>query len=208
MSICAGVLLPVGLHLEDAIEQPNLLREGRIEVAESRRALGRLIWERSVNISILRRAAAAACLGFFTIGMVPASGAAGSLSNLPGRWTGKGMMHLQSGDKERVKCVATYFVRGGEVKQNLRCASASYRIDARTVLNVSGSRITGSWIERSFSSNGSISGRLTDDGFRLRIVGDAFTAGMTVAGSSCRQTLTITPSGTSIKNISIGLAKC
>ena len=185
-----------------------MLREARIEVAVGRPVLGKRIWERFVSTSNWRRAAAAACLGFFAIGIAPASGAAGAISNLPGRWTGKGTMQLKDGNKERVKCVATYFVRGGEVKQNLRCASASYRIDARTVLNVSGSRITGSWIERSFSSNGSISGRLTDDGFRLRIVGDAFTAGMTVAGSSCRQTLTITPSGTSIKNISIGLAKC
>ena len=134
--------------------------------------------------------------------------AAGTISNLPGRWTGNGMMHLQGGDKERVKCIATYFVTGGEIKQNLRCASASYRIDAKTVLNVTGSRVTGHWVERGFSSNGSVSGRVTDSGFRLRIKGDSFTAGMTLSGSSCRQSLQITPSGTSITKISIGLAKC
>ncbi len=95
---------------------------------------------------------------------------------------------MSNGSTEQVKCVATYFVKnsGGAVDQNLRCASSSYSIDARANYIVEGSALSGSWEERKHSARGDVNGRVTNDGFKLSVKGDTFTANMIVTASSCK----------------------
>lgn len=135
---------------------------------------------------------------------------ASPVSDLPGRWSGWGAVTLNNGSSEQVKCVATYFVENGgsSVQQNLRCASASYKIDARANLNVANGQVTGAWEERTWSAMGSVAGRVTGNGFNLSIQGDTFSAAMAVTTSSCKQSISITPRGFDVSRISIGLGKC
>lgn len=141
---------------------------------------------------------------------VAAGGAPTALEQLSGRWSGWGAITLSSGNAEQVKCIATYFVKddGGKLEQNLRCASASYNIDAKAELEVVADQVRGRWEERTNAASGSVTGRMTANGFNLSIRGDSFTAAMVVSTSSCKQSINLAPEGTDIRRIAIGLDKC
>ncbi|MEW5964674.1 MAG: hypothetical protein AB1749_14070 [Pseudomonadota bacterium] len=141
---------------------------------------------------------------------IAAPALANPVAELAGRWSGWGSVKLANGTAEQVKCVATYQVddSGGGLQQNLRCASASYKIDAVAKLSLSSGRVTGSWEERTYSASGSVSGRMTGSGFNLSIQGADFAAAMAVATSPCKQSINIAPNGFDITRIAIGLGKC
>jgi len=143
--------------------------------------------------------------------MAAAAGAAPAapVGDLAGRWSGWGAVTYGNGETERLKCVATYFIEGSDtVRQNLRCASRGYDIDATARLRVDEGRVSGAWEEKRWAATGSVAGRVTEDGFNLSIKGDTFTAAMAVTTSACKQSISITPQGFDITRISIGLGKC
>jgi hypothetical protein len=130
------------------------------------------------------------------------------LGELPGRWSGSGSIRMANGTTQSVKCVATYFVSAGNVTQNLRCASPSYKIDTKASLSVRGGQVTGNWEERQYAQTGAVTGRMTSNGFNLHISGAQFTAALQLTSTACKQSLSITPKGFDISRISIGLGKC
>jgi len=144
-----------------------------------------------------------------------ASAFAGPIEKLPGRWTGYGQITLLNGASERVKCIATYFLKKGmranrkNINHNLRCASTSYRIDATANLTVKTRSIAGEWRERTYSTGGAASGRITPSGLRLSIKGDGFQALFAVRTTSrCRQSIEISPlQGLDIKKLTIALIR-
>ncbi|MCH9807494.1 MAG: hypothetical protein K0U74_07170 [Alphaproteobacteria bacterium] len=144
-------------------------------------------------------------LAVFTVG----SAGAGSVDKLAGRWSGWGAVKMSNGSTEQLKCIATYFVKnsGGNVDQNLRCASASYSIDAKANYIINGEALSGSWEERKHSARGAVNGKVTNDGFRLSVKGDTFSANMIVTSSKCKQSISIRPQGLNVSQISIGLRK-
>jgi hypothetical protein len=141
--------------------------------------------------------------------VVPPSHAA-TIDDLPGRWSGWGTISLPSGSSEQLKCIATYFLNdgGASMIQNLRCASASYKIDATAKLKLASGVMTGEWEEKTYSAIGSVTGATTSDGFSLDIKGDKFTAVLAVTSTNCKQSVTITPTGLDIAKIAITLGKC
>ena len=159
-----------------------------------------------MTASFARRTAGA--LVFAATAVAGMATSATNVSDLSGRWTGWGSVTLSSGQSEQLKCVATYFVEGVSVRQNLRCASQSYKIDAVANLSVANGRVTGQWEERTWSVGGSVTGRQTDKGFDLAINGPNFGAAMMVGGTSCKQSINITPKGFEISKIALNLGKC
>lgn len=144
------------------------------------------------------------------LAVVPLAVSAAPINDLAGRWSGWGSITMASGASEQVKCIATYFVEGGgaQVRQNLRCASSSYKIDATAKLNHANGQLSGEWEEKTYSAVGSVAGKFTDKGFNLSIKGASFTASMAVSTTNCKQSISITPQGFEISKISIGLDKC
>lgn len=135
---------------------------------------------------------------------------AAPIDDLAGRWSGWGSVTMSNGSSEQVKCVATYFVEAGgaTVKQNLRCASTSYKIDASAKLSNANGQLTGEWEEKTYSAVGSVAGRMNGTGFNLSIQGPTFSAAMAVTTTNCKQTIGITPTGFDISRIAISLGKC
>ena len=129
-------------------------------------------------------------------------------TDLPGRWSGFGNITMAGGSSEQMRCVATYFVDGASIKQNLRCASAGYKIDATANLTVSKGQVTGDWEEKIWSTTGSVTGRMVDNGFNLAIAGPGFTAALALSMTTCKQTITITPKAYEIASIAMTLGKC
>ncbi len=160
---------------------------------------------------LIEARAVLACVALLLAAPMSAAAVDGaSLEHLPGRWSGWGAVTHASGQSEQVKCVATYFIKdqGAVLEQSLRCASASYRIDAVANLSIDGEVVRGQWQERANAASGNVSGRVTRSGFNLSIQGEHFTAVMAVSTSSCKQSINIAPQGVDVQRIAIGLEKC
>jgi hypothetical protein len=139
----------------------------------------------------------------------PVDATQSSIQNLAGLWIGSGTIE-SNGGREKISCRATYFVRDGgkHVEQNLRCASASYKVDAQAKFNINGSKINGTWEERSFSANGIINGVVRTGGFLVKIEGQTFTANMSIASAGKdRQNLNIIPTGLAVTRITISFSR-
>jgi hypothetical protein len=203
-SLCINVSLPLAPSSEDRFAMSRfVVSMGSVSRSVSWRVTGS---RRPVFAGTLAGVLTATVLASLAAAAAPEV----PLSHLPGRWSGWGAVTLVSGKSEQVKCIATYFLKddGGRLQQNLRCASASYRIDAKADLEVVSDRVRGHWEERTNAASGSVTGRMTGSGFNLSIRGESFTAAMAVSTSSCKQSINIAPEGTDVRRIAIGLGKC
>ncbi len=84
----------------------------------------------------------------------------------PGRWVGKGRLVFRDGKVEEVKCRVTYFVSDDalEMRQNIRCATASGKIEVKSVVKNNGGNLTGTWRETIYELSGELTGRPTEHG--------------------------------------------
>lgn len=145
-----------------------------------------------------------------TAGQVAAE-AVVSVSKLAGRWAGQGKLIPASGPSQPFRCVITYFPTGdgSHVRQNLRCQSPSYKFDAVTRLDISGSDVSGTWEDRANSLNGTVTGAVNGTGFDILLSGMFFEAKMSVVASACEQSVKLVPtSADMIRELSASLRKC
>lgn len=112
---------------------------------------------------------------------------------LPGRWVGQGRLGLQNGQAETVKCRATYFLSDStdQLKQNIRCASASGKIEVKSLVTHNAGKLTGTWKEQIYELGGDLTGEVTPRGFRIKVVGSGLTANMEVIVNDGRQIVEI-----------------
>lgn len=130
-------------------------------------------------------------------------------ADLEGRWSGWGSVVMASGASEQVRCVVRYTAEGGgTLRQSLRCASASTRVDAEAELKLSGGEVSGKWSERTYAAEGGVRGRASGAGLSLTIEGDHFSAAMAVTTAGCKQSITIVPAGLDVARVAIALTKC
>ncbi len=129
---------------------------------------------KTVNLARLGLAAASALLFMIASNQGIADPApAGPFAGLAGWWGGAGRLSFKEGKLEQVKCRATYFVSdsGNELKQTVRCASGSGKIEIQsTVTHVAG-KLTGTWSKSNYSLSGDLSGEVTPKGFRVQVKG-------------------------------------
>ncbi|MGH1351312.1 MAG: hypothetical protein ACRBBN_10950 [Methyloligellaceae bacterium] len=131
-------------------------------------------------------------------------------ANNAGYWAGKGTIVATSGEKETLKCKATYFLskNGIDLKQNLRCASESYNIRARSKYVTNGNTITGSWHEETFNIRGNVSGKSKGNKLSLEVKGQHVNATMAISVNKCSQKISILPIKAPIKLIEIRFGRC
>jgi hypothetical protein len=112
---------------------------------------------------------------------------------LPGRWVGEGRIGLKDGKTEQVKCRATYFLSDttDELKQNIRCASASGKIEVKSVVAHKAGKLSGTWNELIYNLGGDLGGEVTPHGFRISVQGSGLTANMEVIVREGRQIVEI-----------------
>lgn len=132
-------------------------------------------------LAFLRRfavgAAAAAVLLGAALGSAPAVDAApqsvGPFANLDGWWGGVGRLRFKDGKTEDVKCRATYFIEGegDELKQTIRCASGSGKIEVKSVVRHADGKLNGEWTEEMYNVTGVLEGDVTPRGYRVTVKG-------------------------------------
>src|SRR6478672_9929850 len=77
--------------------------------------------------------------------------AGGPFAGFDGNWSGAGTVVLSNCTTENIRCKADYKANanGLGLKQNLHCASDSYKFDLSSDVTSQGERISGNWSEKS-----------------------------------------------------------
>ena len=89
----------------------------------------------------------------------------------------------------------------------LRCASASNKIDLRATLNSTGSRIAGSWEERTFNVGGNASGQAAGNAIKLAIDAGVLAGSLSVVTNGQSQTISVRTDGAALKGVNISLRR-
>lgn len=146
--------------------------------------------------------------GSFVVTFAGSAMAAAPFSGLDGRWSGGGYATFEGGQKERLRCSATYRTSGGgsSLSMSLRCASPSSTINLHGSLHASGSRVSGSWSESTFGVGGDASGSASGGNMRLRFSGG--TSGtLSVSLGRSSQNVSISAHGSSLRQVSVNLGR-
>ena len=162
--------------------------------------------KRSQGLSRLALSAAVA-VGAMAASAVPS--VAGPFTSFEGNWSGTGTVSVTNGSKERLRCRAHYDVGSGgqAMTQNLTCASDSYKFNVVSSVTSDGSAITGNWEETSRRASGKITGKITPTQISAYVQGLGFTARIGIAARAGQQSVTISPTGTDIANVSVTMSK-
>lgn len=101
--------------------------------------------------------------------------AASPFASLAGWWGGDGRLSFKDGKVEQVKCRATYFIEaeGKSLKQTVRCASGSGKIEVSSNVAEAGGKLSGTWSEQVYGLSGSLDGEVTPRGFRVAVKNEA-----------------------------------
>lgn len=130
----------------------------------------------TIGRSRLRTRIALAALALVTLS-APAVNAApqsvGPFASIEGWWGGIGRLRFTDGKTEDVKCRATYFVEneGHQLRQNIRCASASGKIEVKSVVRHAEGKLNGEWTEEMYNVTGVLDGEVTPRGYRVSVQG-------------------------------------
>jgi hypothetical protein len=159
----------------------------------------------TINPRLLAALALTACFTL-TPWPTPRASAAGPFDTLLGSWRGNGQIRLTDGKTERLKCNAYYTGGGSQLGMAIRCQSENSNVEIRSKLSQSGSRISGTWEERTFNASGTASGQASSSRITLRISGGV-TGTMNVSYSGSRQSVAISTQGIALKSVTIDLTR-
>lgn len=131
---------------------------------------------------------------------------ADSFRKLNGRWSGGGSASFVNGQRERLRCNATYTNGGRRLGIRLRCASPSAQINLSGSLDRAGRRVSGGWRENGFGYSGSAFGSSNANGIRLRIRGD-LNGYLRLNVSGRNHSLALSSQGTTLKGVNVRMRR-
>jgi len=137
-----------------------------------------------------------------------ASAQSGPFAGFDGSWSGTGTVSLSDGSNEHIRCKADYKVNGNGLglKQNLHCASDSYKFDLSSDVTSAGDRIYGSWSEASRKIFGNLQGTAGGGQIEVFVEANGFAANLTLRTTGTKQSVQITSKG-EIRGVNITMVK-
>ena len=159
--------------------------------------------------NLFGRAIKAASIGAALMLSVSASHAqSGPFAGFDGTWSGNGTVALSDGTTERIRCKAGYKVNGSGLglKQNLHCASDSYKFDLSSEVTSNGDRISGNWSERSRNIFGNLQGTAGGGQIDVFVEASGFAANLTLRTTGNKQSVSISSKG-EIRGVNITMTK-
>jgi hypothetical protein len=132
----------------------------------------------------------------------------GPFTGMAGNWSGGGIVTLDDGSTERIRCRASYAVGAGGngLNQNLLCASDSYKFDLRSNVIAEGGSLSGTWSESSRGINGTLQGRGGNGNFQVVASAPGFNANLSLTTHGNRQSVVIRPES-QFRGASISLSR-
>ena len=115
----------------------------------------------------------------------------GPFAPMAGSWSGAGIVTLDDGSTERIRCRAKYAPIGPTMEMSLTCASDAYKFNLAANVRAEGSAITGSWSEASRNISGSLQGRGGGGNFEVVASTAGFNANIGLKTHGNKQTVTM-----------------
>jgi len=142
----------------------------------------------------------------------PAAASAQSASpfaGFAGNWRGSGEVIGADGNREPIRCRATYEIseNGGALTQTLLCASASYRVDVNSYVVADGQNAQGYWREATRQVQGHVTGHIANGQFEGTVTGSTFTAQLSLRATGSKQTVDIKPQGANVSEVQVALSR-
>jgi hypothetical protein len=137
----------------------------------------------------VRRLLIAAAVLFASVSGSASYAQSGPFAGLGGNWHGGGTVSLDDGSTERIRCRASYAVRGTSMDMTLTCASDAYRFNLQGEVVSEGSAISGSWSESSRGVSGTLQGRGGNGSFQVIASGAGFNASISLSTRGNRQSI-------------------
>src|SRR6202051_1167920 len=133
---------------------------------------------------------------------------AGPSAGFVGTWSGNGTVVLSDGTTERLRCKADYKVNGNGLglKQNLHCASDSYKFDLSSDVTSQGDRISGNWSEASRNIFGNLQGTAGGGQIDVFVEASGFAANLNLRTNGTKQSVQIDSKG-EIRGVTITMTK-
>jgi len=159
--------------------------------------------------SLLGKAIKAAGIGAALMLSVSAGHAqSGPFAGFDGAWSGNGTVTLSDGAIERIRCKADYKVNGTGLglKQNLHCASDSYKFDLSSDVTSYGDRIAGNWSEASRNIFGNLQGTAGGGQIEVFVEASGFAANLNLKTTGNKQSVQIDSKG-EIRGVKITMTK-
>lgn len=150
------------------------------------------------------RALAVAAMGY-ALSSAPA-GANPTFAPLLGSWGGSGTYKLQDGTSEKLKCDAYYTGTGSQLGIAVRCSGATNKIEMRCKLTANGTALSGSWEERTYNAEGSVTGKLSDTKLSFSISGGV-SGSMAITYDKTKQSVAIATQGIPLKSVTLNLSR-
>jgi hypothetical protein len=150
-----------------------------------------------------------ACVGAALLFSVStASAQAGPFAGFDGTWSGTGTVSLSDGSNEHLRCKADYKVNGTGLglKQNLHCASDSYKFDLSSDVTSADGRIYGKWSEASRNIFGDLQGTAGGGQIEVFVEASGFAANLILRTTGNKQVVQITSKG-EIRGVTITMVK-
>lgn len=132
----------------------------------------------------------------------------GPFAGFDGQWSGSGTVSLSDGSIERIRCKADYKVSGTGLglKQQLHCASDSYKFDLSSDVTSNGNHISGNWSEASRNIFGNLQGTAGGGLIDVFVEANGFAANLTLRTNGSKQTVQISSKG-EIRGVNITMVR-
>ena len=132
----------------------------------------------------------------------------GPFAGFDGNWSGSGTVALSNGTTENIRCKADYKVSssGLGLKQNLHCASDSYKFDLSSDVTSQGDRISGNWSEKSRNIFGNLQGTAGGGQIDVFVEAAGFAANLNLRTNGRSQVVQIDSKG-EIRGVKITMTK-
>src|SRR5436305_11949480 len=132
----------------------------------------------------------------------------GPFAGFDGSWSGNGTVALSNGTTEAIRCKADYKVNasGLGLKQNLHCASDSYKFDLSSDVTSQGDRISGNWSEKSRNIFGNLQGTAGGGQIDVFVEASGFAANLNLRTNGNKQNVQIDSKG-EIRGVKITMTK-
>jgi hypothetical protein len=134
--------------------------------------------------------------------------AGGPFAGFDGNWAGAGTVALSNGTTENIRCKADYKVNasGMGLKQNLNCASDSYKFVLSSDVTSQGDRISGNWSEKSRNIFGNLQGTAGGGQIDVFVEASGFAASLNLRTNGTKQIVQLSSKG-EIRGVNITLTR-
>ena len=140
-------------------------------------------------LMIRRLLLAAAVFVVAALSASPSHAQSSPFAGMAGNWAGSGVVTLDDGSKERIRCRASYAVSRANMAMTLTCASDAYKFELSANVVDEDGAVTGTWTEAGRGVSGTLQGRGGGGNFEVVVSAAVFNANISLRTAGNKQSV-------------------